>query len=97
MAGVEILGSRSSRGGRLGRRVSGGVGALAGSALIFLARGYQIGLRPLMLGSCKFCPSCSEYFIQAVQKHGPIRGAWLGTRRLLRCHPFGVGGYDPVP
>ncbi|MBN1492193.1 MAG: membrane protein insertion efficiency factor YidD [Phycisphaerae bacterium] len=68
-----------------------------GWVLIVLVRGYQVGLRPLMPGSCKFCPSCSEYFIQAVQKHGPIRGGWLGVRRLLRCHPFGAGGYDPVP
>lgn len=92
-----MVASGSSSGGGLRLRMLGGFGVLVGWVLIVLVRGYQVGLRPLMLGSCKFCPSCSEYFIQAVQKHGPIRGGWLGVRRLLRCHPFGAGGYDPVP
>ncbi len=65
--------------------------------MILLVRGYQCGLRPLLIGSCKFTPTCSEYFIEAVQRHGSARGGWLGLRRLLRCHPFGPGGYDPVP
>lgn len=73
------------------------VGATARFTLITLARGYQVVLRPLLIGSCKYCPTCSEYFIEAVQKHGAWRGGLLGLRRLARCHPFGPGGIDPVP
>ncbi len=62
-----------------------------------LIRFYQVSLRPLLSGSCKFIPSCSEYFIQAVHEWGVIRGSWLGIKRLLRCRPFTVGGFDPVP
>jgi len=62
-----------------------------------LLRGYQAVLSPLLIGNCKFCPSCSEYCIQAVREWGVIRGGWLGLRRLLRCHPFSPGGIDPVP
>jgi putative membrane protein insertion efficiency factor len=65
--------------------------------LIWLVRAYQIALSPLLVGSCKFVPSCSQYFILAVREHGPWRGTWLGVKRLCRCHPFGPGGYDPVP
>lgn len=62
-----------------------------------LVRGYQVALSPLLIGSCKFAPSCSEYFIQAVREWGAVRGGWLGIRRLGRCHPFTRGGIDPVP
>jgi putative membrane protein insertion efficiency factor len=71
--------------------------AAIGFLLILLVRAYQAVIRPLLIGSCKFCPTCSEYFIEAVHKHGPLRGGWLGIRRLLRCTPFGRGGIDPVP
>lgn len=60
-------------------------------------RFYQVALRPMLTGSCKFIPSCSDYFIEAVQEWGAIRGSVLGLRRILRCHPFGKGGFDPVP
>jgi putative membrane protein insertion efficiency factor len=65
--------------------------------LVGAVRAYQVAVAPLLVGSCKFVPSCSAYFIGAVQQHGPWRGAWLGLRRLARCHPFSPGGYDPVP
>jgi putative membrane protein insertion efficiency factor len=65
--------------------------------LICLIRCYQSVLRPLLVGSCKFYPTCSEYAIEALLKHGLWRGTLLALRRLLRCHPFGPGGYDPVP
>ena len=65
--------------------------------LVCLVRGYQGAISPLLIGSCKFVPTCSEYFAQAVQVHGPLRGTVLGLRRICRCHPFGPGGYDPVP
>ena len=63
--------------------------------LISLVRAYQVVLSPLLGGSCRFQPSCSAYFIEAVQKYGPWRGSWMGVRRILRCHPFHPGGHDP--
>ena len=65
--------------------------------LILLVRAYQVVLSPLFSGCCRFEPSCSNYMIEALQTHGALRGFCLGFRRLLRCHPFGEGGYDPVP
>ena len=86
----------ASRGGRLSQLAVGASRAPA-FVLICLIRFYQVGLAPLLIGTCKFCPSCSEYFIEAVQVHGPLRGSRLGVKRLLRCHPFSPGGIDPVP
>ncbi len=63
--------------------------------LILGVRCYQAVLSPLLGGSCRFTPSCSAYFIEAVQKYGPWRGTWKGLRRLLRCHPLHPGGHDP--
>ena len=64
---------------------------------IFLIRCYQWMVRPLLIGSCKFCPTCSEYTIEALQVHGLWRGTLLGVKRIGRCHPFSPGGIDPVP
>ena len=63
--------------------------------LILLVRGYQIALSPLLGNRCRFHPSCSQYFIDAVRKYGAIRGSVKGLWRLARCHPFNSGGYDP--
>jgi len=63
--------------------------------LIGSVRLYQILLSPLLGRQCRFEPSCSNYFIQAVRKHGPLKGAWRGVCRIGRCHPFHPGGYDP--
>ena len=64
--------------------------------LVVLVRGYQWTLSPLLGQNCRFQPTCSTYFIGAVQKYGAVRGAWRGLRRLCRCHPFqDGGGYDP--
>ena len=71
-------------------------GVLAYTLLAFL-RGYQVLLSPIVGGACRFEPSCSRYMIEAIERHGAGRGAWLGLRRLARCHPFGSHGYDPVP
>ena len=65
--------------------------------LILLVRAYQVTLSPLFSGCCRYEPSCSNYMIEALQRHGVFKGLYLGIRRLLRCHPFGGSGYDPVP
>lgn len=64
---------------------------------IALIRSYQALIRPHLIGSCKFWPTCSEYAIEALGTHGVARGMWLTVRRILRCHPFSPGGFDPVP
>lgn len=63
--------------------------------LILLVRIYQYTLSPLIGRQCRFQPTCSHYFIGAVQKYGAIRGSWRGVLRILRCHPWNPGGYDP--
>ena len=65
--------------------------------LITLIEAYRLLLGPILGGSCRFTPSCSSYAIEAIERHGAARGAWLGSRRILRCHPFRQAGYDPVP
>jgi uncharacterized protein len=60
-------------------------------------RGYQILIRPLLTGSCRYLPTCSEYAAEAIVTYGALRGGWLGLKRVLRCHPFGGAGLDPVP
>lgn len=65
--------------------------------LVFFVRAYQVGISPLLPASCRYYPSCSHYAIEALEKHGAARGAWLAARRVLRCHPFRAGGFDPVP
>lgn len=65
--------------------------------LIFLVRGYQVVLSPLLPSTCRFYPSCSAYAVEALERHGAWRGTKLAARRLARCHPFHPGGYDPVP
>jgi len=62
-----------------------------------LIRVYQYTLSPVLGPSCRFYPSCSEYAYQAIMRHGPFRGLLLALKRILRCHPFHPGGYDPVP
>jgi hypothetical protein len=66
-------------------------------ALVAVVRGYQVLLSPIVGGTCRFQPSCSRYMAEAIERHGAARGAWLGVRRLARCHPFGSSGFDPVP
>ena len=60
-------------------------------------RAYKLTLSPWFGQSCRFLPTCSEYGLEAVRRHGPWRGAWLTLRRIARCHPWGSSGYDPVP
>ncbi len=62
-----------------------------------LIRFYQLALSPVMLPSCRFTPTCSQYTYEAISEFGLVKGVWLGMRRLARCRPFHPGGYDPVP
>ncbi|HJQ71021.1 MAG TPA: membrane protein insertion efficiency factor YidD [Blastocatellia bacterium] len=64
--------------------------------LIYLLRAYKMLISPLLPPACRFTPTCSEYAMEAIAKHGALRGSYMGLRRLLRCHPFHPGGYDPV-
>jgi putative membrane protein insertion efficiency factor len=67
------------------------------TVLLALIRAYQYLVRPLLGSNCRFAPSCSDYACEAVLTHGALKGAWLAVRRVLRCHPYHPGGYDPVP
>jgi putative membrane protein insertion efficiency factor len=66
-------------------------------AVLFVIRAYQLTLGAVLPKSCRFHPSCSQYALEAVTIHGPGRGTFLAAKRILRCHPFNPGGYDPVP
>ena len=65
--------------------------------LILLIKIYQLLISPLFPPSCRFSPTCSEYSLEALKKYGILKGGWLGFRRIIRCHPWGGSGYDPVP
>ncbi len=65
--------------------------------LIALIRAYKLAISPFLAPRCRFYPSCSAYAMEAIQRYGALRGSALAVRRILRCHPFNPGGYDPVP
>ncbi|MBW1896712.1 MAG: membrane protein insertion efficiency factor YidD [Deltaproteobacteria bacterium] len=65
--------------------------------LLALIRAYQYILSPLFIPACRFHPTCSEYAFKAIDRYGVLRGSWMALRRILRCHPFRPGGFDPVP
>jgi len=71
--------------------------SLAARLVAALVRGYQYLLSPWCGRQCRFTPTCSQYAIDALERHGAARGSWLAFRRVLRCHPWGGGGFDPVP
>ncbi|TDJ68010.1 MAG: membrane protein insertion efficiency factor YidD [Proteobacteria bacterium] len=73
---------------------------LAGAAtrcMIYLVKAYRLGVSPLLSPCCRHLPTCSEYFVEALERHGPIVGSYYGIRRIVRCHPWGTSGFDPVP
>ncbi len=65
--------------------------------LQFTLRGYKRFVSPMLPRACRFVPTCSEYALEAVERHGALRGTWLAAARLARCHPFAQAGHDPVP
>jgi putative membrane protein insertion efficiency factor len=79
---------------QIGSQVGSRIGVQLGVGLV---RTYQWTVRPLIGANCRFCPSCSDYAIEALRAHGALRGSGLAVRRILRCHPWHPGGYDPVP
>lgn len=68
-----------------------------GMVLILPIRFYQRCISPLTPPACRFTPTCSQYAVEAIRKHGPFKGFWLAVERISRCHPWGGSGYDPVP
>jgi uncharacterized protein len=64
--------------------------------LIAVLKGYKFLISPMLPSACRFYPTCSDYMMEAVARHGATRGVWMGLKRLGRCHPFHEGGYDPV-
>ena len=63
---------------------------------VLMIRGYQVTLSPLLPSACRYQPTCSAYTLEAVERYGAMHGGWMGMKRILRCHPFARGGYDPV-
>ena len=72
------------------------IGKIVSFFMIKLIRFYQLFISPLFPKTCRFYPTCSAYCIQALQKYGPIKGSYLGIKRILKCHPGNPGGYDPL-
>ena len=75
----------------------GGAGRIAGLAMRGAIRAYQLLLAPVLPPACRYYPSCSHYAAEAIERHGPWRGGRMALRRLVRCHPWGGSGFDPVP
>ncbi|MBP7734721.1 MAG: membrane protein insertion efficiency factor YidD [Spirochaetes bacterium] len=73
------------------------VRTLFSNIIILMISVYRAFISPILPRSCRFYPSCSAYAIDAITKHGPVKGSYLSARRILRCHPLNEGGFDPVP
>ena len=79
------------------RKVTGGISWLIIKILMVPVYFYKYAISPLTPASCRHIPSCSQYAIDALKIHGPVKGLFLATRRILKCHPWGTHGFDPVP
>lgn len=79
------------------KRLPQSIKRLLALPFILLIRFYQLFISPIFPSSCRYTPTCSQYCLEALRKHGIIKGGWLGLKRLLSCHPWGGSGYDPVP
>ncbi len=77
--------------------VVAGVALVARRTLMGFVHAYRMFLSPLLPPSCRYTPTCSAYALEALERHGALRGSWLTVRRIARCHPFRPGGHDPVP
>ncbi len=77
--------------------IAGRVKAIVQWFFLLLIRIYQTCISPLTPAACRYTPTCSQYAKEAIVKHGPLRGCWLAFKRIMRCHPWGGSGYDPVP
>ncbi|MCW5212716.1 membrane protein insertion efficiency factor YidD [Desulfobulbus sp. TB] len=75
----------------MGQKIS-----LVAILLLMLVKGYRYGISPLFPPCCRYVPTCSEYAVEAIARYGALHGGWLALWRILRCHPFAAGGYDPV-
>lgn len=71
--------------------------SLLAKLMLVLIRFYQYAISPMLPPRCRYTPTCSQYAIEAVKKHGAIKGGWLAAKRIARCHPLGGSGHDPVP
>ena len=80
-----------------GRALVHGLVLAPRQVLVLVLRTYQLLVSPLLGPVCRYAPSCSSYAVGALQTHGALRGSWLAARRVLRCHPWAAGGWDPVP
>lgn len=67
------------------------------SLMLLPIRFYQLCISPMLPGACRYTPTCSQYAVEALKIHGPLKGTWLAVKRICRCHPWGGSGYDPVP
>lgn len=79
------------------KRVWAFLGKTAGWFLILVIRFYQGAISPFLPPSCRYTPTCSQYGVEAIKKHGPLKGGWLTLKRFASCHPWGGSGHDPVP
>ena len=70
---------------------------IPGRLMLLLIRFYQYAISPMLPPRCRYTPTCSQYAVEAVSKHGAFKGGWLALKRIARCHPFGGSGHDPVP
>lgn len=73
------------------------VGRIFSGIMVGMIRFYQNAISPHLTPSCRYTPSCSQYGVEAIQKHGPLKGGWLAAKRIARCNPWGKHGHDPVP
>ena len=77
--------------------LNGMISKLFSFLFLFIIKAYKTLLSPVLPPRCLYLPTCSDYGVQAIQKHGPFKGGWLALKRISRCHPWGGHGYDPVP
>jgi uncharacterized protein len=70
---------------------------LASKIFVLIIRIYQLSISPILGQNCRYTPTCSQYSIEAIHKHGPFKGGWLSIKRIFSCHPWGKHGHDPVP